>query len=154
VYLDESGIDNRIYKEHGYSLRGEKIIAEVCGSKKQRISIIAATCQSKIFAPFTFEGSCNTELFNTWVEQVLLPELRPMMTIVMDNASFHKSQKTVELIESAGCRVLFLPPYSPDLNPIEHFWFILKSAVKKLLTSSTSLSSAISSFFLTTPILT
>ncbi|NSM56356.1 hypothetical protein HET73_01860 [Wolbachia endosymbiont of Atemnus politus] len=65
---------------------------------------------------------------------MLIPILKPGQTIVLDNASFHKSERTKELIENAGCKILFLPPYSPDLNPIEHFWFACnkKSAAKLL----------------------
>ena len=111
VCLDESGIDNRVYQEYGRSPRGEKIFAEVAGSKRQRVSIIAALCQGGILAPLTLVGSCNTLVFNTWLEKGLVPELKPGQVVVMDNASFHKSARTVELIEAAGCRVMFLPPY-------------------------------------------
>ena len=64
-----------------------------------------------------FNGTCNTQLFESWVEQFLIKELKPDPVVVMDNASFHKSKKTQELIELVGCKVIFLPPYSPDLNP-------------------------------------
>ena len=69
-----------------------------------------------------FNGSCNTQLFESWVEQFLIKELTPNQVVIMDNASFHKSQRTRELIESVGSKLIFLPPYSPDLNPIEKFW--------------------------------
>ena len=147
VYLDESGIDNRVHQEYGRSPRGTKLFAGVAGSKRQRVSLIAATCRGGILAPLMFGGSCNTLVFNTWLEERLVPELRPGKVVVMDNASFHKSARTIELIESAGCRVLFLPPYSPDYNPIEHYWHKLKSAVKKLLPKCGDISSAIEAFF-------
>jgi len=70
------------------------------------------------------------------VEHVLAPALKPEMVVVIDNASFHKSKKTIELIEAAGCRIIFLPPYSPDFNPIEHFWAAIKSSIRKLAESS------------------
>ena len=73
-----------------------------------------------------FEGTCNTLLFNDWLEQMLLPDLWVGSVIVMDNATFHKSQKTIDLIWEAGCTPLFLSPYSPDLNPIEKLWANLK----------------------------
>ena len=73
-----------------------------------------------------FKGTCNTEVFNTWLDKVLIPELCPGQIIIMDNASFHKSAKTRELIESAGCKLLYLPPYSPELNPIEKTWANIK----------------------------
>ena len=80
-----------------------------------------------------FNGSCNTQLFEAWVEKFLIKELKPGQFVVMDNASFHKSAKTKELIESVGCRVIFLPPYSPDLNPIEKFWANMKRWIKNKL---------------------
>ena len=66
-----------------------------------------------------FDGNTNTEVFNTGISEFLLKELSPGKTVIMDNASFHCSRKTRDLIESAGCNLLYLPPYSPDLNPIE-----------------------------------
>ncbi|ETZ07233.1 integrase core domain protein [Holospora obtusa F1] len=69
-----------------------------------------------------FNGSCNTQLFEAWVKQFLIKELKPVQIVITDNASFHNSQRTKELLESAGCKVVFLPPYSPDLNIIEKFW--------------------------------
>ena len=70
------------------------------------------------------------ELFNDWLEQFLLKELKPGQFVVMDNAAFHKSKKTKELIESVGCKIIFLPPYSPDLNPIEKFGANMKRWIK------------------------
>ena len=69
------------------------------------------------------------DLFNSWFEQALLPELGPGTTIILDNASAHKSPKILDIARSYGCKVLFLPPYSPDLNPIEKFWVNLKKAI-------------------------
>jgi transposase len=77
-----------------------------------------------------FQGICNTLAFNTWVEKVLLKELTPGQTVIMDNASFHKSKRTQESIE--GCKLIFLPSYSPDLNPIEKFWAKLKKWIQKV----------------------
>ena len=94
-----------------------------------------------------FNGSCNTELFENWVEQFLIKELKSGQVIVMDNASFHKSQKTQELIESVGCRIIFLPPYSPDLNPIEKFWANMKRWIKDKITEFGKLYEAITGFF-------
>lgn len=147
-------MDHRLHQEYGRSLRGEKLFVEVAGSKRRRTSIIAATCRGEILAPFVFEGSCDTVVFNTWVEKELVPELKPGRVVILDNASFHKSARTVELIEEAGCRVLFLPSYSPDYNPIEHFWHRLKGFVKKVLPSCKNIYSAIELFFNPLPILT
>jgi len=90
---------------------------------------------------------CNTQVVNTWIKWVLIPVLKPGQIIVMDNASFHKSAKTKELIESAGCRLIFLPPYSPDLNPIEKFWANLKCSLSKIIHNFKSLSDALDFLF-------
>jgi transposase len=84
-------------------------------------------------APFTFQGGCNADVFNTWLEKVLLPTLPKGTTVIMDNATFHKSIKTKKLIEKFGCHLLFLPTYSPDLNPIEHWWHKIKSILRPLI---------------------
>ncbi len=81
----------------------------------------------------TFEGYCNNALIEIWVEQMLVPALKPGQVVVMDNASFHKSARIQQLIEQAGCELLFLPPYSPDLNKIEKFWARLKHYLGKTL---------------------
>jgi transposase len=91
-----------------------------------RTTLISAYTKGGFIAPFRFKGYTNTIVFNHWVEHVLIPDLRPGQMIILDNAAFHKSKRTTELIEAAGCRVLFLPPYSPDLNKIEPMWANIK----------------------------
>ncbi len=104
---------------------------------------MAAKCGSTILAPLCFQGTCNTKLFDYWIEHFLIPELKPGQVVIMDNATFHKSRKTQELIEQAKCKILFLPPYSPDLNPIEKFWAWLKYKVKIYANRFDTLSDAI-----------
>jgi hypothetical protein len=70
--------------------------------------------------PFYFDDYTNTDNFCIWLEKILCPELRPGQVVIMDNASFHKSPRIRKIIENVGCQLLYLPPYSPDLNPIEH----------------------------------
>jgi len=82
-------------------------------------------------------------LFNFWLEKFLLPELGSGYTIVMDNASIHKSEETINLNYKANCNILFLPPYSPDLNPIERLWARIKAKIRKSITNFGSLSEAI-----------
>ena len=81
----------------------------------------------------TFKGGCNAEVLNTWLKEVLLPQVAPGTTIVMDNAAFHKSVETKKLIEEAKCFLKFLPTYSPDLNPIECIWHQIKSILRPLV---------------------
>lgn len=133
VYLDESGVDEFLYQDYGWSQRGQRIEAEISGKKFERFSVVAAKCGDKILAPLGYNGTCNTALFNFWLKEILLPTLEPGQIVVMDNASFHKSAETREIIEEAGCKLLYLPPYSPDLNPIEHFWANLKKKMRSVM---------------------
>jgi transposase len=135
VYLDESGFDLNMKKEYGWKARGKRLYDNRSGNRKgKRITVISAySNQTKqLIAPMYFEGNTDAEIFNQWVEEFLVPELKPNQTIILDNAAFHKSQRTTELIESANCNVLYLPPYSPDLNPIEQKWGHVKTQVKKI----------------------
>ena len=79
----------------------------------------------------TFEGSCNRGLFEIWLEECLVPQLQSGDGVVIDNASFHHSQSIEDIVAAAGCELWYLPPYSPDLNPIEHWWFVLKNWMRQ-----------------------
>jgi len=131
VYSDETGIDDNEVSIKGWAPIGQRFFAKKKGVRKTRYNITAALNQGNLFAPFVFEGYSNASVYETYVEQVLVPNLRPGMVIIIDNARFHKSVKVVQLIESAKCRVIFLPPYSPDLNPIEHFWSAMKTKIRR-----------------------
>ncbi len=131
VYSDETGIDDNEVPISGWAPRGERCYAQKKAERKTRYNITAALNLNSLFAPFIFEGYSNSSTYETYVERVLVPNLKPGMVIIIDNASFHKSKKVIELIESVGCRVIFLPPYSPDFNPIEHWWSAIKTAIKK-----------------------
>lgn len=143
VYIDESAIDSCLHHAYGWAPRGEKVYGEVSGKRHGRESFVAALCAKKVLGPFCYQGTCNTELFNMWIKDFLVPELKPHQVIVLDNASFHKSETTRQLIENAGCILLFLPPYSPDLNPIEIFWANLKSKIRSIISNFKTLQEAI-----------
>lgn len=83
-------------------------------------------------------GSCNRIVLEKWLEQRLVPVLLPGQTIILDNATFQKSERIKERVELAGCELKYLPPYSPDLNEIEHQWFPIKNRVRKMAYSSES----------------
>ncbi len=132
VWLDESGIDEFLERDYARAARGKQVISEVCGKKYGRVSIIAGWLSDakEMISPYVFEGYTDTKRFNGWLEKCLLPELKIGQIVIMDNASFHKSKSTKELIESVGCTLMFQPPYSPDLNPIEKQWAVLKKKFK------------------------
>ena len=102
---------------------------------------------NKAIAPRAFNGSCTTKVFETWVEQTLIKELKPGQVVVMDNASFHKSEKVKERVASVRCKVFFLPPYVPDLNPIEKFWANMKRWIQRNISQFLLIFDAISAFF-------
>lgn len=132
MYIDESGLDEDLQRIYGRALRGEQVQGVHTGGRVRRISMIAAFCQKKLQAPMRFEGYCDSTVVNAWIEKCLLPTLISGQIVIFDNASFHKSKKTKDLIESKGCTLKFLPPYSPDYNPIENCWSIIKNRIKKL----------------------
>ncbi len=101
------------------------------GRRQGRVNMIAALSQQQLMAPFTIEGACNRAVFETWLETCLVPILQAGQRVVMDNATFHKGGRIEQLIQAAGCEVLYLPPYSPDLNKIERCWSWLKSRIRK-----------------------
>ena len=147
VYIDESGIDAGICKDRGWGKKSEKLIGKKSGKYYERTNIIAGLVNNKSIAPMVFNGTCNTNLFEIWVERFLIKELKPGQVVIMDNAAFHKSQRTKDLIESVRCKVIFLPPYSPDLNPIEKFWANMKRWIKIKISDFDKLYDALAAFF-------
>jgi hypothetical protein len=102
-YLDECGVDHRLYREKGRAPSGERIYVSVAGQRRERTSVIAACQQGKRVAPLTFAGTCNTEVVDAYFATVLLPVLPPGSVIVLDNARFHQSPTTAALVAAAGC---------------------------------------------------
>lgn len=117
------------------------------GKCYQRTNIIAGCVNGESIAPLVFNGSCDTKLVVQWVQESLIKELKPGQIVIMDNASFHKSVKIKELIESVGCRLMYLPPYSPDLNPIEKFWANMKRWIRSHIDLFENLLDALFDFF-------
>lgn len=126
VYVDESGFEPSVGRLHGWSLRGQKVHGEQAGNRRPRQSLIAARRGKDFLAPLLFFGTTNTEWVNRWMEQMLFKELRPNSTLIFDNAAFHNKNDLEAIAHQHGHHILFLPPYSPDLNPIEHDFANLK----------------------------
>ncbi|WP_254923448.1 IS630 family transposase [Francisella tularensis] len=148
-YIDEMGCDNKLSILRGWSLIGESSYGEVLAYQTQRRSIVAGYnyADKKIIAPLEYSGYTNTEIFNQWFEEHLCPSLKPKTTIVMDNASFHKSSKLIEIANKFDVQILYLPPYSPDLNPIEKVWANFKKIFRKVNNSFEKFCDAISYVF-------
>ena len=131
VDIDELRMDNREDYGYGWNEKGKRFYDLKSGKRSLRVGIMSGLCQGKLMAPLTFEGSCNRSVFETWLEEKLLPGLNPGQILILDNATFHKGERIRELVESCGCELQYLPPYSPDLNKIEHYWFPIKNRVRK-----------------------
>ena len=126
------------------------MIGEVSGHRFLRESFISALFNHHLIATMCFQGTCNALLFNTWLKDLLLPELKPESVIILDNASFHRSEETKKIIKEAGHQLLFLPSYSPDLNPIEKYWANLKVKIRNLLPRFNKITDAIDAAFVST----
>lgn len=126
VYFDETGFKTESTRLHGWAERGKKIFGDVRGNNRKMINLIMAQRGKDWIAPMLFEKSCTHQTVNAWVEQVLIPELTEPSLIIMDNAPFHNKNHIRDLLESKGHTLLPLPKYSPDLNPIEQSFAILK----------------------------
>lgn len=123
---------------YAYAAVGQRHYEAHPGHYTKRISMIGGLCGNTFQAPFMFEGHCDTKTFEAYIEQVLVPTLKDGMVVIIDNASFHKSLKIKQLIEDAKCQLIFLPPYSPDLNPIEHYWHKIKTMIRKIMRDTKS----------------
>jgi hypothetical protein len=132
-YLDECGVDHRLHPQWARAPRGTPVYTDVPGGKRGRTSIISTCRNGRLVQPWLFEGPCNTAVVNTYLAKMLLPFIPLGSVIVLDNARFHCAASTRALVEAAGCELLFLPAYSPDLNPIEHVWAALKNALRPKL---------------------
>jgi transposase len=132
-YVDECGIDKYLYREYAYAPRGVSVFGKISGKKFKRTNIVAAKCGNKIVAPMTYSGTTDSTLFEYWFENALLKAIPRYSVIVMDNATFHRKSVLRALASNHECDVLFLPSYSPDLNPIENFWAWLKSKLRNIL---------------------
>lgn len=118
-------------RTHGYALRGARCYGHHDWQAKGRVNAIGAIIGMSFLTLSLFTGNVNSDVFHAWLTQDLLPKVSPNSVIVMDNASFHKRTDMIDAINAHQCLVAFLPPYSPDLNPIEHKWAQVKAVRRK-----------------------
>jgi transposase len=115
----------------GWAPRGQKLVARAPFGRWRTLTFLAALRHDRIDAPCVIDGPINGKSFTAWVEQFLVPTLKPGDIVIMDNLGSHKGPAVRKAIRSAGAKLLFLPPYSPDLNPIEQVFAKLKLLLRK-----------------------
>ena len=131
VFIDETWAKTNMTRSHGRCLRGQRLVAKVPHGHWQTMTFLAALRSDRITAPCVLDGPVNGESFKAYVEQLLVPTLKPGDIVVMDNLGSHKSRAVRAAIRAAGAKLFFLPPYSPDLNPIEQVFAKLKTLLRK-----------------------
>lgn len=119
VYFDESGFKAHTGRLSGWAQRGQKLYGDVQGKREKKTNLLMAQRGKDLLAPLVFTGACTSRLVTHWVEKMLIEELKAPSIIVMDNAPFHNKKQLRSLLKQHGHALLPLPPYSPDLNPIE-----------------------------------
>lgn len=130
VFLDETWTTTNMTRRFGRSARGERVIGAVPYGHWKTSTFVAALRHDGLTAPLVLDGAMNGEAFLAYVQQFLAPTLQPQDAVIMDNLPAHKVAGVREAIERAGARLLYLPPYSPDLNPIEQVFAKLKSLLR------------------------
>jgi transposase len=131
VFIDETWTKTNMTRTRGWWRRGKRLMAKVPHGHWQTMTFLAALRHDAITAPCVLDGPINGESFAAYVEQILAPTLRPGDIVVMDNLGSHKGDAIRKTIRAAGARLLFLPAYSPDLNPIEQVFAKLKTLLRK-----------------------
>jgi transposase len=134
VFIDETWATTNMTRRHGRAKRGQRVVAPVPHGHWKTSTFLAALRHDRITAPCVFDGAINGERFLAYVEQALAPTLRPGDIVVMDNLGAHKVAGVRDAIEARGARLLYLPPYSPDLNPIEQAFAKLKALLRTAAT--------------------
>ena len=131
VFIDETWAKTNMARTHGRCPRGERLRRGLPHGHWKTTTFVGALTLRGMIAPFVLDGAINRTSFEAYVECVLVPELRPGDIVIMDNLSSHRGPRTRTLIGAAGARLLFLPPYSPDFNPIESAFAKLKALLRK-----------------------
>ena len=130
MFVDETGTATNMAPRYGWGRSSERVTMGAPHGSWQSTTFVAGLSESGFIAPLVIEGAMNGPVFEAWVERVLVPELPERAIVVMDNLSSHKGTRVRELLEAAGAEALYLPPYSPDLNPIEQAFAKLKHLLR------------------------
>jgi transposase len=136
VFIDETSASTNMTRRYGRQARGKRLICKVPHGHWKTSTFIAALRHNCVTAPLLLDGPMNGPSFLAYVEQILAPTLKRGDIVIMDNVSIHKVAGVAEAIEARGATLLYLPPYSPDLNPIEQFFSKLKAILRKAAANS------------------
>ena len=131
VFIDETWAKTNMARTHGRCRRGQRLQAKLPHGHWKTLTFLAALRCDKITAPCVMDGPINGRSFRAYVEQFLVPTLKPGDIVILDNLGSHKGQAVRDAIRKAGAKLFFLPPYSPDLNPIEQVFAKLKTLLRK-----------------------
>jgi len=131
VFIDETGTSTKMARLRGRAPRGERLVGKIPHGHWKTTTFVAGLRSTALTAPCVIDGPMNGNAFLAYVEQVLMPTLKPGDIVVLDNLSAHKVPGIREAIEAAGAKLLYLPPYSPDFNPIEQLFAKLKALLRK-----------------------
>jgi transposase len=131
VFIDETGTNTKMVRVRGRCRRGQRLIGKSPWGHWKTTTFVAGLRCNEISAPCVLDGAMNGHAFLTYVEKILVPSLKPGDIVVMDNLAAHKVDGVRALIEAVGARLVYLPPYSPDLNPIEMIFAKLKALLRK-----------------------
>jgi len=130
VFVDESGITTKLTPLYGRAPRGARALGRAPAGDWKQLTLLGALSLEGLIACMSIESATDTPVVEAFVREVLVPALRPGQVVILDNLAPHKATAVQQLIEAAGCRLLLLPPYSPDLNPIEQTWSKLKTLLR------------------------
>jgi transposase len=131
VFVDEMGTNTSLFPLYAWSRRGERAFASVPRNWGANVTLLASMSAEGMGPCLAVEGPTTREVFEAYLKRVLAPSLKPGQVVVMDNLSSHKGSRVRELVGERGCEVLYLPPYSPDLNPIEEAFAKLKALLRR-----------------------
>ena len=132
IFLDETSVKTNLTRLHGRCTKGERLRAQAPFGKWQTQTFIAGLSADAMIAPWVIKGAMDGAAFTAYVEKVLVPELSPGTVVILDNLATHKNAEAEKAMRRAGCWFLFLPPYSPDLNPIEMAFSKLKAHLRRI----------------------
>ena len=131
IFIDETWVKTNMTRLHGRCAKGKRLVAKVPQGHRETLTFVAGLRCDGMIAPCVFDGPIDAESFLAWVIQFLVPLLRPGDIVVMDNLSSHKGKAVRRAIRATDAKLFFLPPYSPDLNPIEQAFSKLKTLLRK-----------------------